>query len=245
MPPALEARDVWKTYQVGDQAPFHALSGVSLHVERGEYVALMGPSGSGKTTLLQLLGALDRPTAGEVLYDGAPLSHLHDKAIARIRGRTIGFVFQSFNLVPRLSSMENVMLPTSFVGGPRAKRRARALDLLERVGLADRAHHTPAELSGGQRQRVAVARALVNDPLVLLADEPTGNLDSRTGSEILRLFDELHAEGRTILVVTHDANVADRADRILTMHDGRLVSQTPGGSALRATDADQALREAN
>ena len=238
--PALEARQLWKTYQVGDQPAFHAVSGVDVRIERGEYVALMGPSGSGKSTLLQLLGALDHPTRGEVLYDGASVTGLKDKAVARLRGRRVGFVFQSFNLVPRLSALENVMLPTSFVGGARGERRARAARLLERVGLGDRLHHTPAELSGGQRQRVALARALVNDPLVLLADEPTGNLDSRMGQEILRLFDDLHAEGRTILVVTHDASVADRADRTLHMHDGRIVGVTPG--ARKALDPEQALR---
>ena len=240
--PALEARQVWKTYRVGDEPEFHAVAGVDVRIARGEYVALMGPSGSGKSTLLQLLGALDHPTRGEVLYDGARVTGLPDKEVAKLRSRRVGFVFQSFNLVPRLSTLENVMLPTSFVGGSRSDRRARAVKLLERVGLGDRLKHTPAELSGGQRQRVAVARALVNDPLVLLADEPTGNLDSRMGQEILTLFDELHAEGRTILVVTHDANVADRANRTLTMHDGRIVSETPGPHATLTPEG--ALRSA-
>jgi putative ABC transport system ATP-binding protein len=222
--PALEARDVWKTYHTGKESEIHALQGVSLRLARGDYVALMGPSGSGKTTLLHLLGALDEPTKGEVLYGERSLSGLSGHDLARLRGRHVGFVFQSFNLVPRLSALENVMLPTSFgTGKPRGERKARAEALLARVGLAERAKHTPAELSGGQKQRVAIARALVNDPAVLLADEPTGNLDSRTGGEILSLFDELRAEGRTVLVVTHDAGVAQRADRTVHMKDGHVV----------------------
>lgn len=238
---ALETRDAWKTYKVGDEPPFDALSGVDVRVEAGEYVAIMGPSGSGKTTLLQLLGALDGPTRGEVLYDGVSLEGRKDKELARLRGRHVGFVFQSFNLVPRLTSLENVMLPTSFSGGrSRAQRKRAALGLLARVGLADRTLHTPAQLSGGQRQRVAIARALVNDPRVLLADEPTGNLDSKVGHEVLALFDELHAEGRTIVVVTHDATVADRADRTTHMLDGRVVHETTG--AKKALEPDAALR---
>jgi len=221
---ALEARGVWKTYHTGEEAELHALQGVDVRLARGDYVALMGPSGSGKTTLLHLLGALDEPTKGEILYGGKSLAGLSAKELARIRGRHVGFVFQSFNLVPRLSALENVMLPTSFGSGkPRAERKARAEALLARVGLADRAKHTPAELSGGQKQRVAIARALVNDPAVLLADEPTGNLDSKTGQEILAIFDELRAEGRTVLVVTHDAGVAQRADRTVHMKDGHVV----------------------
>jgi putative ABC transport system ATP-binding protein len=226
-PPALETRDVWKTYHPGKEGEHHAVAGVDLRLEEGEYVALMGPSGSGKTTLLHLVGALDAPTKGEVLYAGQPLSGLSEKALARLRGRHVGFVFQSFNLVPRLSALENVLLPTSFVGGAsRAERKARAAKLLERVGLGDRLKHTPAELSGGQRQRVAIARALVNSPRVILADEPTGNLDQRTGREVLALFDELRAEGRTILLVTHDPQVADRADRTVHVLDGRISHVT-------------------
>ena len=226
---AIEVRALWKTYFAGTEREFNALSGVDLAIERGEYVALMGPSGSGKSTLLHLLGALDAPSRGEVRYDGKPLRGLSDKALARLRGTHVGFVFQSFNLVPRLSTLENVLLPTSFVGkGTRGERRARAEALLARVGLADRIRNTPAELSGGQRQRVAIARALVNDPQVIFADEPTGNLDSKTGAEILALFDELHAEGRTIVLVTHDEATAEHADRIVRMRDGRIhdVSRT-------------------
>jgi putative ABC transport system ATP-binding protein len=235
--PALETRDVWKTYAPGKEGEHHAVAGVDLRLDEGEYVALMGPSGSGKTTLLHLLGGLDAPTRGEVLYGDQPLSGLADKALARLRGRHVGFVFQSFNLVPRLSALENVLLPTSFVGGAsRGERKQRAAKLLERVGLGDRLKHTPAELSGGQRQRVAIARALVNGPRVLLADEPTGNLDQRTGREVLALFDELRAEGRTILLVTHDPQVAERADRTVHMLDGRVshVTQRPAAPAQEA-----------
>jgi putative ABC transport system ATP-binding protein len=234
---ALETRDVWKTYAVTREEPHHAVAGVDLRIEEGEYVALMGPSGSGKSTLLHLLGALDAPTRGEVHYGGQPLSGLSDKALARLRGRHVGFVFQSFNLVPRLTALENVLLPTSFVGeGSRGERKARATRLLERVGLGDRLRHTPAQLSGGQRQRVAIARALVNGPRVLLADEPTGNLDQRTGREIMALFDELHDEGRTLLLVTHDPQVADRAERTVHMLDGRVshVTQHPAAHAREA-----------
>ena len=219
---AIEARDVWKTYQLPGQPPFHAVREATFTIEKGEYVAIVGPSGSGKSTLLHLLGALDRPTRGELWYDGESVTAAPDKRLAGLRARHVGFVFQSFNLVPRLSALDNVMLPTSFTGGPRAQRRARAEALMERVGLADRARNTPAQLSGGQKQRVAVARALVNDPTILLADEPTGNLDSETGGEVLSLFDELSAEGRTLVLVTHDPEVAKRADRVLRVLDGRV-----------------------
>ena len=240
---ALETRDVWKTYTL-DGHEQHAVAGVSLRVDEGEYVALMGPSGSGKSTLLHLLGALDVPTRGDVRYGSRSLLGLKDHELARLRGEHIGFVFQSFNLVPRLSALENVMLPASFAarGRSRAERRARAAELLTRVGLGERLGHTPAQLSGGQRQRVAIARSLINDPVLVLADEPTGNLDSKTGQEILALLDELHADGRTLVLVTHDPNVADRADRTLHLRDGTLVGETRG--TFRAPTPEQALREA-
>jgi putative ABC transport system ATP-binding protein len=229
-PAALEARNVRKTYRSGNRS-FDAVAGVSLAVAPGEYAALMGPSGSGKTTLLQLLGALDAPTSGDILYGGRSVLGLTDAALARLRGESVGFVFQSFNLVPRLSALENVVLPLRFARDGRGSRRTRALHLLDRVGLSERATHAPSELSGGERQRVAIARALVHDPRILLADEPTGNLDTRTGAEILGLFDDLHREGRTILVVTHDPNVAKRAGRVFHMLDGRLAEGAPAGLA--------------
>ncbi|MHB8585542.1 MAG: ABC transporter ATP-binding protein [Thermoplasmatota archaeon] len=221
---ALEAHDVWKVYGAGAGDQVAAVAGVSLQVKRGEFVALMGPSGSGKTTLLHLMGALDVPTRGDILYGGQGVHGLSEKELARLRGRSVGFVFQSFHLVPRLTALENVMLPMRFVESDRTTRRSRAMDLLKRVGLGDRSHHAPSELSGGQKQRVAIARALVNNPQIVLADEPTGNLDSKTGVEILALFDELNREGRTIMIVTHDASVAARSNRIFRMLDGKLVN---------------------
>ncbi|MBI4393923.1 MAG: ABC transporter ATP-binding protein [Euryarchaeota archaeon] len=221
--PALEARAVWRTYFVGTDSEFHALSDVSLSIAQGEYVALMGPSGSGKTTLLHLLGALDTPTKGAILHEGASVAGFSDRRLAALRGRRIGFVFQSFNLVPRLTSLQNVTLPLYYsatLSGP--ARRERGLEILRRVGLAERSGHSPSELSGGQRQRVAIARALVNDPKVILADEPTGNLDSQTGKEILDILEELRREGRTIVLVTHDREIARRADRVVSMLDGRI-----------------------
>jgi putative ABC transport system ATP-binding protein len=221
---ALETRDLWKTYAMQDGSAFHALRGVSLRIRRGEHVAIVGPSGSGKSTLLQLLGALDAPTRGDVLYDGVSCASLGGDALALLRSEKIGFVFQSFHLVPRLHALGNVLLPMSFAAArtPRERRVARARDLLARVGLRGKERSAPAALSGGQKQRVAIARALANDPEVLLADEPTGNLDQATGAEILALFDELHAEGRTLVVVTHDPAVARRAQRVVRVLDGRV-----------------------
>ena len=217
MDPVLELTNVTKTYQLSDLA-VPVLHGVSLTVARGEYVALMGPSGSGKSTLMNIIGLLDEPSSGTYVLDGEDASSLDDVHRAALRNRTIGFVFQTFNLLPRLNALENVELPLTYSNVTDTRTRAAAL--LDRVGMSDRLDHLPQQLSGGQRQRVAIARALVNDPALLLADEPTGNLDSHTGREILDLIDELHAHGRTIVLVTHDAEVAARADRIVRLRDG-------------------------
>ncbi len=219
----IEARDVTKTYGRGE-ALVEALVGVSLRVERGEWVSVVGPSGSGKSTLMNLLGLLDRPTSGSYVLDNRDVSRLKGGELARAGRELIGFVFQSYNLLPRQSAQGNVELPMMYsgVGGKERSRRAR--EALERVGLADRAHHNPTELSGGQKQRVAVARALVNEPALLLADEPTGNLDTATGEGILDLFEELNAGGVTLMVVTHDGEVARRGDRVVEIRDGSVFS---------------------
>jgi putative ABC transport system ATP-binding protein len=201
-----------------------ALRGIDLDINRNEYVAIMGPSGSGKSTLMNLIGCLDTPTAGEYWLNNTPVARMNDDQLAAIRNREIGFVFQTFNLLPRATALHNVELPLIYGGTGARERRQRAEHVLERVGLADRMTHRPAELSGGQRQRVAVARALVNDPAILLADEPTGNLDSRTGADIMALFDELHASGQTILLVTHEHDVAMHAHRRITLLDGLIES---------------------
>ncbi|MFC6952306.1 ABC transporter ATP-binding protein [Halorubellus litoreus] len=212
--------DARKTYQLGE--PVHALDGVSVDVPRGSYTAVMGPSGSGKSTLMNLVGCLDTPTSGSVFVDGADVGAMNDRERTRVRGEKVGFVFQTFNLMPRLTAVENVALPLVFRGVSKDERHERAASILERVGLGDRLEHAPNELSGGQRQRVAIARALVNDPALLLADEPTGNLDSETGANILDLFDELKAEGNTLVMVTHERDVAERADRIIHLLDGKI-----------------------
>ncbi|ADB62623.1 ABC transporter related protein [Haloterrigena turkmenica DSM 5511] len=217
---AVALEDVRKTYQLGE--PVHALDGVSLEIPRGSYTAIMGPSGSGKSTLMNLVGCLDTPTAGTVVVDGEDVAALTDRERTTLRGTTVGFVFQTFNLMPRLNATENVALPQLFQGIDRERRRERARDLLERVGLADRADHLPNELSGGQRQRVALARALVNDPAIVLADEPSGNLDTDTEADILDLFGEFHDAGTTMVVVTHERHVAERAERIVHLLDGKI-----------------------
>jgi putative ABC transport system ATP-binding protein len=204
-----------------------ALRGVDLAIERGEYAAITGPSGSGKSTLMNILGCLDRPDEGSYLLNGERVSDMSDRQLARIRNREIGFVFQSFALLPRATAAQNVELPLLYARVPRRDRARRAAEALEQVGLADRARHRPAELSGGQRQRVAIARALVTRPSLLLADEPTGNLDTSTGEDILALFDELHRAGNTVIVVTHEADVAARAGRTLRVLDGRIVADIP------------------
>jgi len=218
---------VCRRYQMGGET-IHALRDVSLQIERGEYVAIMGPSGSGKSTLMNVIGCLDSPTAGRYELEGVPVSEMDDNQLATVRNRQIGFVFQTFHLLPRSTALHNVELPLIYAGVPAETRRRRALAALGQVGLADRVHHRPNELSGGQRQRVAIARALVNEPALLLADEPTGNLDSKTGAEILALFDALSRQGNTILLVTHEEDVARHARRILRIRDGTIASDERG-----------------
>ncbi len=218
----IETRDLWKTYRMGSEE-IHALQGVSMQIERGEYVAIMGPSGSGKSTLMNLIGCLDTPTRGSYLLNGQQVRELEDDELARIRNEEIGFVFQTFNLLPRATALHNVELPLVYAGVSGPDRRARALDALARVELSDRVTHKPNELSGGQRQRVAVARALVNNPSILLADEPTGNLDSKTGLEILTLFERLHAAGNTIVLITHEPDIAEYAHRAIHLRDGQVA----------------------
>jgi len=225
VPTVVQLRELRKTYfRSHDAPPVHALAGVDLDIARGQYVAIMGPSGSGKSTLMNVLGCLDRPTAGTYLLEGQDVAGMDDDALSRIRGRRIGFVFQSFNLIPQLSVLENVQVPLFYQGVPPRVRAEKAEAALDRVGLGDRVQHRPAELSGGQQQRVAIARALINEPAILLADEPTGNLDSKTGEAILTMLDELHAAGLTLIMVTHDQAVADRTQRTVTLRDGLIAS---------------------
>jgi putative ABC transport system ATP-binding protein len=217
----IKTQGLKKIYQMGEEL-VKALDGVDIELDRGEYVAIMGPSGSGKSTLMNLLGCLDTPSEGEYWLNGHAVSTLNDDELAQVRNKEVGFVFQSFHLLPRYSALENVQLPLVYSNIPREERLARAKQTLDQVDLSDRIHHRPNELSGGQRQRVAIARALINQPSILLADEPTGNLDSTTGREILNLFEHLHTTGHTIILVTHDPEVASHANRIIRLRDGRV-----------------------
>jgi putative ABC transport system ATP-binding protein len=220
----IEIRDVTKTYDMGAETIVHALAGVSLSIEEGDYVAIMGPSGSGKSTLMNLIGCLDTPSTGSYVLKGREIATMNDDELAQIRNKEIGFIFQTFNLLPRADAVQNVELPLVYSGLPRRERKARAEKALDAVGLGSRKHHRPNEMSGGQRQRVAIARALVNDPSILLADEPTGNLDSKTGEEILALMDDLHRGGNTIILVTHEDELAQHAARVVRLRDGKIIS---------------------
>lgn len=227
----IELTDVSKVYDMGAEQ-VHALDGVDLSIEAGEYVAIMGASGSGKSTLMNVIGCLDRPTSGHYRLDDVAVEELDDEALAAIRNKKIGFIFQTFNLLARTDALRNVELPLIYGGAAPAERRERARRALERVGLGDRVHHQPNELSGGQRQRVAIARALVNDPSLLLADEPTGNLDSATTTEIMSLVDTLHQSGNTVIVVTHEPDIAERAERRIVLRDGRIVEDVRAAPAV-------------
>jgi putative ABC transport system ATP-binding protein len=228
--------NLWKTYEMGDQE-VHALRGVDIRIRHNEYVAIMGPSGSGKSTLMNLIGCLDSPSQGKYWLNGHDVSKLNDDELARIRNKEIGFVFQTFNLLARATALHNVELPLIYNGTPAADRIARAKEVLESVNLGERMMHKPNELSGGQRQRVAIARALVNRPSIILADEPTGNLDSKTSVEIMGLMDELHAKGNTIVLVTHEPDIAEFAHRIISIRDGSVASDGPSHRAQSIHDA--------
>jgi putative ABC transport system ATP-binding protein len=229
----IETVDLWKTYVMGTEE-VHALRGVSIQIERGEYVAIMGPSGSGKSTLMNLIGCLDTPSQGSYLLNGKQVSQMNDDELARIRNEEIGFVFQTFNLLPRQTAQKNVELPLVYAGVVGKDREQRASEALRKVDLADRKTHRPNELSGGQRQRVAIARALVNNPSILLADEPTGNLDSKTGVEIMTLFARLHQGGNTIILVTHDPDVGSHAERQIHIRDGQVERDVKGAAIAHA-----------
>jgi putative ABC transport system ATP-binding protein len=233
----IDIRDITKVYPMGEENVY-ALRGVSVGVERGEYVAIMGPSGSGKSTLMNLIGCLDTPTSGSYVLNGKEVARMTDDELAAIRNQEIGFVFQTFNLLPRTSAVQQVELPLVYGGLSRKERRDRAVKSLMSVGLGDRMSHTPNEMSGGQRQRVAIARALINDPSILLADEPTGNLDSQTGAEIMALFDELNSRGNTIVVVTHEEDIAAHARRIVRLKDGQIWNDAPNVPSARQARAE-------
>jgi putative ABC transport system ATP-binding protein len=227
----ITTNDLWKTYVMGSEE-IHALRGVSINIDRGEYVAIMGPSGSGKSTLMNLVGCLDTPTKGSYLLNGKEVGAMNDDELARIRNEEIGFVFQTFNLLPRATALHNVELPLVYAGISAKDRQERARQALQKVELTERASHRPNELSGGQRQRVAIARALVNNPSILLADEPTGNLDSKTGVEIMAVFERLHTSGNTIVLVTHEADIAAHAHRVIHIRDGQVERDVAGAAAM-------------
>ncbi|MED1644533.1 ABC transporter ATP-binding protein [Brevibacillus agri] len=236
----LQVEGLTKSYKTGDTT-LPILKGVSLLVEKGEFVAIMGPSGSGKSTFMNMLGCLDRPDSGTYILDGIEVSSLKDKQLAYVRNQKIGFVFQSFNLLARSTSLHNVELPMMYANISRSERRSRATEALKRVGLAERMNHKPTQLSGGQKQRVAIARALVNQPAILLADEPTGNLDSRSGVEIMAMFQELHAQGVTIILVTHELDIAQHAERIVTFKDGVIVRDERVEERIFSTPSDEVI----
>jgi putative ABC transport system ATP-binding protein len=230
----IQIENLTKVYQMGE-SEVRALDGASFDIDKGEMVAIMGPSGSGKSTLMSIVGCLDVPTSGKYILDGVAVENLDEAKLAEVRGRKIGFVFQQFNLLARTSALENVMLPLTYAGVSGKERQDRAMKALERVGLAERMHHAPNELSGGQQQRVAIARALVNEPAILLADEPTGALDSKTGVEIMELFQSLYKDhGQTVILVTHDSYVARHTNRIIKLSDGRIVSDEVNASPIKA-----------
>jgi putative ABC transport system ATP-binding protein len=219
----IQLKDISKTYSLGT-TELSVLRNITLEIKPGEFLALMGPSGSGKSTLMNILGCLDRPSSGSYFFEGVPIADLNDNQLAEIRNKKIGFVFQAFHLLPRFTALNNVELPLIYAGIPRSKRKALALEALKAVELSDRVHHKPNELSGGQRQRVAIARALVNNPQIILADEPTGNLDTRSGNEIIQIFENLNQQGVTLVVITHDLSIAQRAQRIITLRDGEIIT---------------------
>ncbi|MCD6477390.1 MAG: ABC transporter ATP-binding protein [Candidatus Aenigmarchaeota archaeon] len=224
MKPLIELKNVKKIYRMGN-IDVKALNGVNLKINRNELISIIGPSGSGKSTLLDVMCCLNRPTEGKVFIEGRDTSKMNDDELAYIRGRKIGFVFQTFNLIQRLTALENVMLPMWFVGKPEKERRRRAMKVLNEVGLKNRANHKPSEMSGGERQRVAIARALVNDPPIIVGDEPTGNLDSKSGMEILKIFEKLHKQGRTVIIVTHDIKIANKTKRKIHIRDGKIEKE--------------------
>ncbi|MDN3633161.1 ABC transporter ATP-binding protein [Neolewinella lacunae] len=243
MHPVILINDLTKTYVMG-QTQVKALRGIELRIDTNEYVALMGPSGSGKSTLMNLLGCLDTPTRGRYELDGKDVSKMDDTELARIRNEKIGFVFQTFNLLPRQTTLENVALPLVYAGISKKERQARAQAVLDSVGLGDRVHHRPNELSGGQRQRVAIARALVNDPAIILADEPTGNLDTKTSIEIMEIFEKIHQAGNTVILVTHEPDISEHAHRIVRLRDGIIESDLRNTSVRRASDPEHRYNQA-